>query len=250
MGGCGDRVDAAGGIRVWQVIGDIVYCPSCNSQIDNDSKFCPFCGHKFASRQQIPPGAEMVVIIGREPGSDIMFPQLSVSRRHARVVRSGDQYRVEDLGSKYGVWVGNTKVNIHVLQPHDVVRLSDDATLTFARIEAAFQAKYGFQGPSDTSPGSQPPIQQKPAEAHRQPMIKEQSDIYEKPLAEDIPTKKWIECLLLASVPIVGVVMLIVWMGDKKSPSRASWAKLTLILNVCFTVILLILIFTQIGLII
>lgn len=225
-------------------------CPSCNSQIDNDSRFCPFCGHKFTASPPVSPGAEKVIIIGREPSSDIVFPQTTVSRRHARVVRSGDQYRVEDLGSKFGVWVGNTKVNIHVLQPHDVIRLADDATVTFARIEAAFTAKYGSGQRDEPRFEGQKHIYTKEMEPSRQPGVEKQVDVYGSPLVEDIPTKKWIEYLLLASVPIVGVVMLIVWMGDKKSPSRASWAKLMLIFNVCFTVILVILIFTQIGLII
>lgn len=225
-------------------------CPSCNSQIDNDSRFCPFCGHKFGSLSSTSPSAERVIIIGREPSSDIVFPQSTVSRRHARVVSSGDQFRVEDLGSKYGVWIGNAKVNIHVLQPHDVIRLSEDASLSFYQVEAAFNAKYGSarrEEPAYKSPEPNYPQKREPAP---QVVIEKQVDVYENPLVEDIPTKKWIEYLLLASVPIVGVVMLIVWMGDKKYPSRASWAKLMLILNVCFTVILVILIFTQIGLII
>lgn len=224
-------------------------CPACKNQIDDDSKVCSFCGKKFAVAGPAIQGAEMVIIIGREPGSDIVLNQGTVSRRHARIVRSGNQYRVEDLGSKYGVWVNGTKVSIHVLQAHDVIKLSESATLSLSQIEAAFNAKYG------TAPSPEPRFRdQKHINTQEikapvlQPVPQKVDNLYETPISEDISTKKWIEYLLLASVPIVGVVMVIVWMGDKRSPSRASWAKLMLILNVCFTVVLLILLFTQIGL--
>jgi pSer/pThr/pTyr-binding forkhead associated (FHA) protein len=188
-----------------------------------------------------------VIIIGREPGSDIVMSQGTVSRRHARVIRSGTQYRVEDLNSKYGVWVNGTKVSIHMLQPGDVIKVADDATISFPQITAAFNAKYGAA--QNDSPRFQGQVhlhtkEMKPIQPHA---VEKQENIYESPLMEDIPTKKWVEYLLLATVPIVGVVMLIVWMGDKRSPSRASWAKLMLILNVCFTVLLVIVLFTQIG---
>ncbi|MGD2127141.1 MAG: diguanylate cyclase [Desulfobacteraceae bacterium] len=44
-------------------------------------------------------------LIGRSPDSDIPIHDPSVSRRHARIVRSGEKYFIEDLESRNGTWV-------------------------------------------------------------------------------------------------------------------------------------------------
>jgi pSer/pThr/pTyr-binding forkhead associated (FHA) protein len=48
--------------------------------------------------------------IGRLPTSTIPLAHRSVSREHAHISREGDQYMVEDLGSKNGTWLNDQQV--------------------------------------------------------------------------------------------------------------------------------------------
>lgn len=47
--------------------------------------------------------------IGRGPGNDLLLPGLSVSRRHAELVRSPRGYLLRDLGSRNGLLVGDAR---------------------------------------------------------------------------------------------------------------------------------------------
>lgn len=61
------------------------------------------------------------VIIGRQTGVQIQLDGQKVSRRHARVVRQGDDLRIEDLGSANG-----TLLNGKRLQAPTVLRVRDE----------------------------------------------------------------------------------------------------------------------------
>ncbi len=63
------------------------------------------------------------VILGREPGCDILLDDLGTSRRHARIRREGDGYIVEDLGSKNGTVVNDSRCESAPLSDGDVVLL-------------------------------------------------------------------------------------------------------------------------------
>jgi pSer/pThr/pTyr-binding forkhead associated (FHA) protein len=74
------------------------------------------------------------VLIGRASPADGVFPQLdlaprdplgSVSRRHARLVRDGEEILLEDLGSSNGTFVNNERLKEGIqkaLQENDEVR--------------------------------------------------------------------------------------------------------------------------------
>jgi hypothetical protein len=49
-------------------------------------------------------------IIGRETGDTITLFDTTVSRRHARIVVTGDDAMVEDLGSKNGTYLGGERL--------------------------------------------------------------------------------------------------------------------------------------------
>ncbi len=58
----------------------------------------------------------------------------------------------------------------------------------------------------------------------------------------------WMLTLLLASIPLVGVVMLFVWaFGDSTNLSKKNWAKATLIFLAILLVLYLILGFVILG---
>lgn len=79
------------------------------------------------------PGEGEEKIIGRRVDTDIVLPNGSVSRRHARVLCAGGQYFVEDLGSSLGTFLNQQRVDVMTpFAPGDelliasfVVRLSD-----------------------------------------------------------------------------------------------------------------------------
>jgi pSer/pThr/pTyr-binding forkhead associated (FHA) protein len=52
-----------------------------------------------------------VVAAGRHPDSDIFLDDVTVSRRHAEVVRSGDGYLVRDVGSLNGTYLNRERID-------------------------------------------------------------------------------------------------------------------------------------------
>jgi phosphoserine phosphatase RsbU/P len=70
------------------------------------------------------------ITVGRLPDSDIVIPLATISRKHARIYRDGNSWRVADLGSKYGTRINNLVGVEKVLQDGDQIFLRDFA-LTF-----------------------------------------------------------------------------------------------------------------------
>ncbi len=79
-----------------------------------------------------PPGAEMGrrfeleqdnVVLGRGGDCDIQIDRDSVSRKHARIFRMGDQWMVEDLGSTNGSYVNDAPVKRSQLRDSDFVKI-------------------------------------------------------------------------------------------------------------------------------
>ena len=58
------------------------------------------------------PGEGEEKIIGRRVDADVVLPNSSVSRRHARVLCAGGQYFVEDLGSSLGTFLNGQRVDV------------------------------------------------------------------------------------------------------------------------------------------
>lgn len=61
--------------------------------------------------------------MGRSPESDIFLNDVTVSRCHARLERSGDEVAVVDVGSLNGTYVNNVRVDRALLQDGDVVQV-------------------------------------------------------------------------------------------------------------------------------
>lgn len=115
---------------------DITQCPACKARVRVGDKFCSNCGNVMTEMPRraedsgktqvisVRPGprAHLVVLleggkegdrhplsadstqIGRREG-DIRLEESSVSRAHARVVREGDVYYLEDTGSTNGTFL-------------------------------------------------------------------------------------------------------------------------------------------------
>lgn len=75
-----------------------------------------------------------VIHLGRQTVNDIQFLESHVSKRHAKIVREDNQFRILDVGSKAGVYINGKPVKEHVLMDGDVITfgLSSMPTLIFS----------------------------------------------------------------------------------------------------------------------
>jgi pSer/pThr/pTyr-binding forkhead associated (FHA) protein len=83
------------------------------------------------------------ILIGRKPGSTIELPFASVSARHARVFLEDNSYRVEDLGSANGTFLGARR-----LQAHGPVPIAAGETLDVSGIRLRFDGELPDGAPS------------------------------------------------------------------------------------------------------
>ncbi len=68
-------------------------------------------------------------VVGRADGCSLVLPDPTLSRRHARLRRSGSDVTVEDLGARNGVRVGRWRVRRRRLRPGDELRLGGTVLL-------------------------------------------------------------------------------------------------------------------------
>ena len=63
------------------------------------------------------------VTIGRAPSTDIFLDDVTVSRSHARISRSGKRYQFVDAGSLNGSYINNEPATSHVLVTGDEIQI-------------------------------------------------------------------------------------------------------------------------------
>jgi pSer/pThr/pTyr-binding forkhead associated (FHA) protein len=61
--------------------------------------------------------------IGRSPDADIFLDDVTVSRRHAELIRRGRGFTIEDLGSLNGTFVNRRRVEKDTLEDGDEVQI-------------------------------------------------------------------------------------------------------------------------------
>lgn len=75
--------------------------------------------------------------LGRDPGCPIHIPSRWISRVHARLIREGNQFSLEDAGSKNGVFVNGQRIqNRYQLNDGDRLQLAPGLDLIFVDHEA------------------------------------------------------------------------------------------------------------------
>lgn len=79
---------------------------------------------------QIFPLDKPEVIVGREPGDGIKLEDLSVSRRHVRLILGTSTPEMEDMGSRNGTLLNGKPVTRHPLQTGDIIEIGQ-TTLRF-----------------------------------------------------------------------------------------------------------------------
>lgn len=65
------------------------------------------------------------VVVGRDPSADLVIPERSLSRRHARFTLERNDVLVEDLGSTNGTFLAGQQVKRGVLKPGEEVMLGE-----------------------------------------------------------------------------------------------------------------------------
>ena len=70
-------------------------------------------------------------VLGRHPGCDLILAADGASRKHARILRRGEDFLIEDLGSTNGTFVNAQRVGKAVLKDADIIKIGT-AILTFS----------------------------------------------------------------------------------------------------------------------
>jgi pSer/pThr/pTyr-binding forkhead associated (FHA) protein len=71
-------------------------------------------------------------LIGRSPECDVFLDDVTVSRRHAELVRDGETFTISDLGSLNGTFVNRKRIETAELEDDDEVQIGK-YRLTFFR---------------------------------------------------------------------------------------------------------------------
>ena len=75
--------------------------------------------------------------LGRHTQSSVVLTDDGVSRKHARVVRDGDRYALEDMGSANGTFLRGNKITRHVLNDGDVFQLGPTVMFRYTHTDAS-----------------------------------------------------------------------------------------------------------------
>ena len=141
----------------------MMVCPSCGAEITRGMRFCAECGTKLDAGQSTvsfapsfnedseaagPPGGgsgaaslieldqvegtagrrmhdinEEIVTVGRGQDSSIFLDDVTVSRRHAEVVRGERGFLIRDAGSLNGTYVNRVRVDSVDLRNGDEIQI-------------------------------------------------------------------------------------------------------------------------------
>lgn len=104
-----------------------------------------------ATGQAFPLNGGELFVIGRDAEQcQIVIPNSAVSRKHAQIARVGAQFRIEDLGSRNGTIVNNSKVAAPtVLKNEDRVKICD---FLFRYHDEAVAARPAVPAPPEEEP--------------------------------------------------------------------------------------------------
>lgn len=137
-------------------------CPGCEAEIDDGMELCPRCagkeneeavspakmaerdealltledGQSFSLEQEETLLGRRDPLEGIDPDVDLSVHggfESGVSRRHALIFRSGEDWSLEDLGSTNGTVVNRKKVS-----PGDPVNLSEGDVIHLGHLKAVF----------------------------------------------------------------------------------------------------------------
>jgi diguanylate cyclase (GGDEF)-like protein len=83
-------------------------------------------------------------LIGRDKDVHVQLSEAAMSRKHARIVRNGERFVLEDLKSRNGTFVNGNRIEQRELQVGDHLSVGPNVTLRFGIIDQA-EAEIGRQ---------------------------------------------------------------------------------------------------------
>jgi serine phosphatase RsbU (regulator of sigma subunit) len=91
--------------------------------------------------------------IGRQADNDLILRDSRASRLHARILRQGGEYTIQDAGSRHGVYVNGKRVGSHALRNSDRIEFGfpDSYQLIFAMDGAELNRLIGQFGAHEKS---------------------------------------------------------------------------------------------------
>ncbi len=103
------------------------------------------------------------LVVGRADGNGIVIDDLSISRRHARLIIESGRLMVEDLGSAAGTYVGG-----HRIDPHTSNLVETEQPIRFGDVEAHYVPPPPVATEQDTGGEAGPPeFEEAPSSAIR-----------------------------------------------------------------------------------
>jgi sigma-B regulation protein RsbU (phosphoserine phosphatase) len=90
--------------------------------------------------------AERPLQLGRDPRCEVVIPDPTVSRQHARLMSEGEELVVEDLGSSGGTYVNGSRVGRAELRSGDLVRLGQRVEFVVSRDEPSTALRDATRG--------------------------------------------------------------------------------------------------------
>jgi diguanylate cyclase (GGDEF)-like protein len=79
-------------------------------------------------------------LIGRSQDSDLWLTDPGMSRRHARIIRDGEEYVLEDLDSANGTFIEGERIKRHRLRHGDTMQLGPTIMLRYSLTDADEEA--------------------------------------------------------------------------------------------------------------
>jgi pSer/pThr/pTyr-binding forkhead associated (FHA) protein len=89
--------------------------------------------------QEIPLSKELTTI-GRVPDNDIVINNLGVSRLHAKIIRDGEDYYLEDMGSRNATFLNNQEVKKSKLKDNDEIGIGKHTLVFLLHAEVSPEA--------------------------------------------------------------------------------------------------------------
>ena len=122
-------------------------CSICQYENRPENNFCTRCGISLKDDEEN--SARLVYAgneseekfpltrrenrIGRDLSNEIVLHDAQISKRHAVIIRDGDRYRIEDSGSKNGVFVDGKKIELPTVIEHGSLLKRGATLLKFER---------------------------------------------------------------------------------------------------------------------
>ncbi len=126
---CGQRYDPITGACACSIptvspsVGSTTYPTSATAVVATAATTLVGLDPQVASIRAVVPAVGLR--IGREAGNDLIIPDPTVSRRHARIVPEGGTLVLYDEGSTNGTFVNEQRIMRQPLQPGDIVRFGN-----------------------------------------------------------------------------------------------------------------------------